>query len=241
MLEYEIGNLVNENKSYKVFSCSHGKELLLLQTGEVSLNAWRLRRLEAIFKHLQRDLQNDPHKKRDVVKEPNHDYGFPELVDELEETGLQAPGLILRFKDIDDISTVIPLIKFIKSSTKVDINTNAWILQQLLKIISFAHYAGLAIGKINGNNVLIEPNKQRVIIFDWSHSYKITKKEKEFISKKETAAAARLVKRLLSQKDAYDNEAYMDLLQRLENDGSPSVKTAYDELTFYITNTKEKT
>ena len=105
---------------------------------------------------------------------------------------------------------------------------------KLLKIISFAHDNNYTIGNISGNNVLIEPDKHYVIVFNWSMAEFHHDKVPASDQRREIQAAANLAIKLLG--DALDKTCDADLpyvhyLRSLVMDGEYSAREAHR--TFY--------
>lgn len=170
---YTVGDLVAENSRYRVRKCtnSDGRELLLQvavddsHNGDVAKNAFLLSQLKSVA-----DATQKRYEESERTGSLSYDLGFPELCDNfvLESQGGRQVN-ILGFRYVDEVSSVIPLVKFWKSSLRVDLRTSAWIMGKLLKVVSFAHDNRMEVSRISGNNVLIEPDKHYTLVFDWSN------------------------------------------------------------------------
>lgn len=221
---YEIGKLVAKNRHFRVRECvnSKGRELLFQVAVEkydskLSRNAWVLTRLK--------QQSDDIEKTTDEFY--NYDLGFPELVDEfvLKRQGHRKVNVV-GFREVPKLESVIPLIKFWKNSTFVDLRTSAWIFGKLLKIISFAHSNRIEINKITGNNILIEPDKHYVIVFDWSDSVIHPGDISLATTRNEIREAAKACIRTIGNLDkaAVDkkDQKYVQFLRSLSVDGASS-------------------
>jgi hypothetical protein len=98
---------------------------------------------------------------------------LPRLVESFvlpeEEGGLHV--LILAVDEIvDDIRKLVPLERLhLHEHVRIDPKTSVWILGKLLKLLDFAHGFGVNV-VVNGENIVINPDKHIVLIFDWSGS-----------------------------------------------------------------------
>lgn len=157
----------------------------------------------------------------------NYDLGFPKIVDkfDLETTS----SYVIKFNGIDVVGTVVPLIKMLKSDLRVDLQTSAWIMGKLLKTMSFAHQNGIEVVDFSANNVLIQPDKHYVIVFDWSKSefQEIT----QIVAKREIKKVANLILKILgnleSAKESEVNSYYIDYIEKLADRGETSAVKAH--------------
>jgi len=165
-IKYNVDtNLIAKNDRYhlrKCFDDENNEYILQIATDmskntDVANNAYIL----AILKSLINDIDNKGNY--------GYKYSIPTII---ESTIVESEGFrqlnILKFENVENISDLIPLVKLLKKSLRVDLRTSAWIFGKLLKIIDFAHSNNIENNNINCNNILIEPNKHYVILFDWS-------------------------------------------------------------------------
>ena len=79
--------------------------------------------------------------------------------------------LILGFSEVaDKLSDLTSLEDLVSEERKrVDPKTSVWIMGKLLKLLDFAHRQGVSV-TINSENVLINRDRHKVIVFNWSSS-----------------------------------------------------------------------
>lgn len=240
--QYILGSLVNENASHSIYRCEDeaGRQLLA-QFGDryVVKNAWILQKLatRAVeIEHVFQKLMHNEENAENTAQSLNYNLGFPELIKSIALEATKDTKWIsvniLGFRGVDDIELMIPLVKFQKSGIRVDLRTSAWIMGKLLKIISFAHDFRIEIGRINGNNILIHPDKHYVVVFDWSYATIHDTTLKHLTISEEIKAAAKLVIKVLGtdlEKVVEHNTDYLyiNFLKSLANDGESSAKRAH--------------
>jgi len=136
----------------------------------------------------------------------NYDFMFPEIVETIVLSDRRQVSVIA-FKAVDDVSTMVPLIKIPKAGLRVDLRTSAWIFGKLLKLIHFAHMQNIQVNNVFGNNVLIERDQHFVMLFNWSeaevHTNLSSKNKKGDISK-----AARCIIKVVGGADNGHNLAF---------------------------------
>lgn len=171
-----IGDRVAETETYRLYLCEQGKtgrECLLQIALSVAGNA-ALDRMSYFLREFQVEAEELEKEYATVRTDPkavlNYGLGFPEVLDDFvaaEQGGRRVN--ILAFRCVDAVNALVPVQNIItKDSKRVDLRTSAWILGKLLKLLTFAHSQGVVVGRLDGTNVLIEPNKHYVLVFDWS-------------------------------------------------------------------------
>ena len=173
---FVVGDLIGDYSYYRLYLCREegSKKDLILQiaidassNGKISNSAYILRclkrysdRVEAIHRQ----------KRRDPKMTLNYDYGFPFVVDTFSTDEDPARQInILSFKGVDDVRKLKPLSNIIqKDNVRIDLRSSVWIIGKGLKTEDFAHRLKFSIGSLNIDNILIEPEKHYVLIFDWS-------------------------------------------------------------------------
>lgn len=173
---YQVGDLAADAGDYRVYLCKQettGRQCLLQiadqPAGNAALDraAYFLRELESQAAEVEKEYEKVRTDPRSLL---NYGLGFPELLDSFvssEQGGRRIN--ILAFRNIDDLKTVVPISKIIEvDRLRVDLRTSVWIMGKCLKLLAFAHSLGITVGKLDTGNILIEPDKHYVIIFDWS-------------------------------------------------------------------------
>lgn len=171
-----IGDKVAETETYRLYLCEQvgtGRECLLQIALSVAGNA-ALDRMAYFLYEFQAEADELEKEYAMVRTDPksvlNYGLAFPEMLDDFisaEQGGRRVN--ILAFRCVDAVNAMVPVQNIItKDSRRVDIRTSAWILGKLLKLLAFAHSQGVVVGRLDGTNVLIEPNKHYVLVFDWS-------------------------------------------------------------------------
>ena len=198
---YQVSKKVAETGNYRLYLCTQGggeRQCLMQITTTVEHNG-ELQRAAYILKELQRradELEEEyAHVKTDPKVILNYKLGFPELVDSFicEEQGRRQIN-ILAFRNVDDVSKVVPLINITeRDRLRVDLRTSAWIMGKLLKLLAFAHSEGISIRLMTGGNILIEPDQHYVLIFDWSEARTYSERIPTAEQRQEISQAAQTV------------------------------------------------
>ena len=55
-----------------------------------------------------------------------------------------------------------------RDNLRIGLRSSAWVMGRLLKLLAFAHDEGIAVKLLEGNNILLEPERHFVVVFDWS-------------------------------------------------------------------------
>lgn len=173
---YQLGDQVATADKYRLYLCKQdgSEQQYLLQiaieanhNGTLDRTAFFLRELKAEANRLEEEYAQ-------IKTEANHflnyDLGFPELIDSFvctEQGGRRIN--ILAFRGITDVKRMVPISNIVsKDHRRVDLHTSAWIMGKALKLLAFAHGMNVAIGRMHGSNILIEPEEHYVVLFDWS-------------------------------------------------------------------------
>ena len=240
---YRVGKLVADNGKYRIYICTQGSAdgqcLLQVATsaehnGDLDRSAYILKELEGKSDRLEAEFAK-------VKPDPNlflnHDLGFPKVVDSFTcvEQGNRRIN-ILAFRCVEDVSRMVPLDTLTtKDHFRVDLRTSAWIMGKSLKLLTFAHGEGIAVGMMMGN-ILIEPNEHYVVIFDWSEAKTAATGELPAVDKrKDIAEAAQAVFAAIggnledgSVPDVDDTtQAYVDHLLLLTRGGTSDAEMAH--------------
>lgn len=173
---YRIGNLAAEAEAYRLYLCSQvetGRQCLLQianteeQNGQLDRAAYLLGELARRAEELEEEYAKVKTNPKSVL---NYNLGFPELVDSFvcpEQGGRRIN--VLAFRCVEEVGKMVPISNITeKDRLRVDPRTSAWMMGKALKLLAFAFSEGISVGLTTGKNLLIEPDKHYVLIFDWS-------------------------------------------------------------------------
>jgi hypothetical protein len=83
---------------------------------------------------------------------------------------------IIEIVDTGAVEHLVPLEQWrTRERVRIDPKTSAWLMGRLLKVFTLTHPIGIGVGKIDGGNILVNPQKHRAIFFDWTeaHQYEL--------------------------------------------------------------------
>jgi hypothetical protein len=174
--EYEVGAKVAETDLYRIYLCKQAdtNRSCLLQiasepegNGPLQRSAFLLQRLAVRAEELEVEYAR-------VTKDPNrslgYDLGFPELVESFisADQGGRVVN-ILAFRNVDDPHNMTPISNIIrKDRLRADLRTSAWIMGKTLKMLGFTQDAGIGMGQVNEDSILLEPDEHYVLLFDFA-------------------------------------------------------------------------
>ena len=82
---------------------------------------------------------------------------------------------IIDMLDTDAVQSLVPLEQWrTRERVRLDPNSSAWLMGRLMKVFTLTHPIGVSVGKIDGGNILVNPNKHRAIFFDWTEAHQYT-------------------------------------------------------------------
>lgn len=101
----------------------------------------------------------------------NYHYFFPQLVEtfispEQENSRISILSFAHVAESLNKLSPISHLLS--RENVRVDPRSSAWILGKLLKLLGFAHDQGIAVGNLDGGNILINREQHYVLIVDWT-------------------------------------------------------------------------
>lgn len=177
---YTVGAMVAKMAAYRLYLCAiaGGERQCLFQIASTIERNGVLDRmaylLGILLEHAEK-LEAEYHESQDNPEAKlNYQLLFPELIDSFEfaEQGGRRVN-VLGFRNVNDTRQMVPLSNLVrKDRHRVDLKTSVWIMGRLLKVLSFAHGRGIAVGDMSSRNVLIEPDHHSVVVFDWGGAQK---------------------------------------------------------------------
>lgn len=196
-ISYSVGVCVASSDSYRVYLCNIGSKQYLLQiASEVEYNGG-LDRAAYILKELEQIsvLYEAEYAKLNVDVKLGYDQLFPVISDSFISSEQDDRRInILAFNNIDAIDKIVPLSNLLtKDNFRISLETSAWIMGRLLKLLSFIHGEGISIRQLSGNNVLIELERHRMMLFDWSIAHSHPDNVPDNIRKENISDAAKAV------------------------------------------------
>jgi hypothetical protein len=173
---YLVGAKVADADRYRLYLCEQeetGRRCLVQTANAAEYNggldraAYLLDELKRHSDELEAEYAGAKEDPKDML---NYDLGFPELVEGFicQDQGGRRVN-ILAFRNVEDVSKMVPLSNITtKDRRRVDLRTSVWILGKLLKSLVLTQCVKISVGLVVGNNILIEPDRHYVLIFDWS-------------------------------------------------------------------------
>lgn len=163
-------------------------EARLYLAREEQSDTWRLVQVAASRAHngaLERaafilSRLNETAEQFDAVYTKSHDghrLHYDRLYPRVVETGISPEQgsrriNIYALADIDDIRRVVSLAGLVRrQQLRVDVETSAWIMGRLLKMLAFVHGEGIENRYLTANNILLDPQEHFAVTLDWSNSF----------------------------------------------------------------------
>jgi hypothetical protein len=172
--DYTVTQKVGVFPNFTVYVCrlADGTEGLLKIANEVSHNGLLDREayvLNILAEEMtQRDVE---YKKRTGAdKGLGFDRCIPRLIESFVTNSQSGRRLnILSFYGSKRVSEWVPLQQWrTREKVRIDAKSSAWIMGRLLKIFTLIHPAGIEIGSLSGQNILVHPENHHVTLFDWT-------------------------------------------------------------------------
>lgn len=242
---YDVGELVAKMAKFRLYLCTvQGEDCQrLLQVATAVEQNGALDRTAYLLGELAEWAQDIETAYAAVKTNPeemlNYQLCFPELIDsfELTEQGGRRAN-VLGFRDVPDTRQMVPLSNIVrKDRHRVDLKTSVWIMGRLLKVLAFVHNHGVTVNNVASRNILIEPDKHFVVIFDWSEASRQPEELLIQSVREDIMSAARAVVEVLggSVETGIPNdgteafEPYAQHLIALAVDGERDADTAHHE------------
>jgi hypothetical protein len=224
--QYRVVRLAAEAAQYRVYVCEDvgtGRQHLLQIATELEFNGG-LERAAYVLRELKQasDLFEAEYARHSGNGRLHYDRLFPEVVASFvsDEQGKRRMN-ILTLTDVEVPTDMVPLSNLrARDKVRIDLESSAWIMGRLLKLLGFTHQLGFAVRVLSGNNVLIDPRCHFAVVFDWSTAYAYQQAVPEKDRKKDIADAARAVFKSIggnsrTLKYSYDDtHPYVDLLRQ---------------------------
>lgn len=240
---YEVGERVAETEVYRLYLCRPEGEAVdyLLQVASTAEHNGALDRAAYILDRLLQEAERLEIEFEKVREDPKHllnyQLAFPEIVDTFvsAEQGERRIN-ILRFRGVEDVRTIVPLYNLVeRDRRRCDLKTSAWIMGKLLKVLVLAHGANVAINDLTLGNILIEPEKHYVIVFNWANAQVMTDGVSQSRAREEIKYAARRIIEVLGgtpeggipSDDSEQHALYQEGLVQLAVDGQGDALEAH--------------
>lgn len=234
---YQIGKLVAETDRYRLYLCKSdiGSHLCQVATtievsGKLDLAVYVLGNL------LERsEYYESVYSEKHPGKKLNYDRLFPTVTSSFASKDQGERRInILSFKDIDDIEKTVPLSSLLqKDKLRISLESSAYIMGRLLKLLGIVHDCCFAIN-ITGSNILIQPDNHSVVVLDWSSTTSYPDKVPEGIVRENIKSAANAILDAIA--NYQDNpeicdraESYVEYLRTLSVNGNKSADKAHFE------------
>lgn len=243
---YLVGDRVADFGAYRLYLCKQentGRQCLFQIAADIGRNGL-LDRAAYLLTELKRSSDELEEEYALVRKDPkvllNYDLGFPELVDSFICHGQGGRRVnILAFRNVEDVGRMVPIRNITeKDHRRVDLRTSAWIMGKTLKLLEFAHSQGITVGRVDGANILIEPDEHYVVLFDWSDAHTHADTIPRKTTSNEIAQAAQAIITVLGgdfKTRSFPNDGeetfvrYTDHLLRLADGSQHTAETAHEE------------
>ena len=197
--------------------------------GVLDREAYRLNLLKEEADAVEKEYAERMHGKQPL----NYHFYFPK-VEESFVSGDQGGRrvIILSFSDISAaVGELTPLSHLTSyDHLRVDPRSSAWILGKLLKLLVFTHSLGISIGRLSGDNILINHEQHYVSLFDWGGAEDLGKMTTEVACKEISQITREVILALggdpetgkIPEDDQLADSRYQEFLIKLllKNDGN---------------------
>ncbi|MFA7193460.1 MAG: hypothetical protein WC087_00900 [Candidatus Paceibacterota bacterium] len=166
--QYEVGERLGQTESFTLYECilEDCKPGILkiarekTHNGKLDLEAFVLQTLQ------------DGVERIDPENTFQYDKSFPFLLESFisKEQGDRNVLILDLSRVAKSLSDLVPLGHLsAREKIRVDPKTSVWIMGKQLKLLDFACNIGVSV-QFSGDNVLINRDNHRVVVFDWSNS-----------------------------------------------------------------------
>lgn len=228
---YEVGALIGRTADYSIYLASgrnDAEEYLLKVAADTTRNGL-LDREAFLLDGIQTEIA-----RRDALHQKEHGDGkrlgyhrcFPRIVESfpVPEQGDRRVNLVSVY-GTEPLFELVPLEQWrTRERVRLDPKTSAWIMGRLLKILTLTHPFGVAIGRITGGNILVNPEEHHVTIFDWTAAHHHAESLPAKVAREELSAIATATMLALGgnpatgslpESDQLPDSRYADFLKRL--------------------------
>lgn len=248
--QYHVRDRVYQNSEYRLYICSQSESgfenLLQIATdtghnGDLDRSVYFLNSLLYLAEEVEEEYAKVKINPKEML---NYHLGFPEVVDTFVSAKQGERRVnILGFRNVSDVRTMVPLYNIVhKDNRRVDLKTSIWIMGKLLKILTFIHGADISIGNVSLENILIEPDKHYVVVFNWAKAQKCSDVLSRQVVEEEIQHAAICVLKVLGGMGADDIPddgsqqylPYISHLHALACAGNRSAEAAHREFYEFV-------
>lgn len=234
---YIVDELVGVTPNFKTYRC-HGDGAdheSLMKIAVTKAQNGLLDREAFLLGEISSEIANT-----EAIRELGYNNCFPTLEESfVEATQGDRRINITAFSGVDRVANLVPL-KRIRSKEKrrIDPKTSAWIFGRLLKIFMFTHEFGVSVGRLAGENILINPGKHHVTFFDWTNAQHHNARVPVEIARDEISCAAREVILALGgdpfscklpESDQLTGPSYADMLFEFANKEVSCARQAHEK------------
>lgn len=231
--DYAVLQLVGRTDDYNVYIVEGAADLrqyLLKIATDIHGNGL-LDREAFLLLEIKEEIErrNAEHKR---VNKTNQGLGyqrcFPQMVESflVPNQGNRRVNVIAIY-DAEQVKDLVPIEQWrTRERVRLDPKSSAWIMGRLLKIFTLTHPMGVAVGKIDGGNILVNPDKHHVVLFDWTQARHYDMALPKEVARDEISRAATQVflalggdlkTGTLPESDQLPDSRYADLLKSFAN------------------------
>lgn len=175
--DYAVLKRVGRTQDYSVYVVKNKttQEQCLLKIASDVRGNGLLDREAFLLRELREEIErrNAEHKHRNQTDQGlGYQRCFPRLVESclVPEQGNRRVNIIAIF-GAASMMDLVPIEQWrARERVRVDPKSSAWIMGRLLKIFTLTHPMGVAAGKIDGGNILVNPIEHHVVLFDWTRA-----------------------------------------------------------------------
>lgn len=229
MEKNRVGQLLGATSTYRLYEYLDHEGPSILKIAKAAKDNSILDKEAFILKTMAEEakfLEND-YAKFETGQMLNYQYCFPTLIDSFIDTTqdnrrINILGLSQISQKLEDLAPLSHLVK--KENVRVDPRTSAWIIGKLLKILVFSQSQNISIGRLSGDNILINREQHFVSIFDWTQaainpdklSSDITSQEISMVAKQGLLALGAMAPKWeLPDDPQLENKTYENFLKSL--------------------------
>ena len=195
--DYAVLKQVGETELYRVYivvDVADNQEYLLkiapdvLGNGGLDREAFTLREIEKEIAQVDAKFKQ----KNNTEDGLGFQRCFPRLVESflVPEQGNRRVNVIAIY-GVKQVTDLVPLEQWrTRERRRIDPKSSAWIMGRMLKIFTLTHPLGVSVGKIDGGNILVNPEAHHVVFFDWSLARHHDGQVSATLAREEISAAA---------------------------------------------------